>query len=465
MRLHQSALRLTDGQSQGGPQAPGGGICYLGSRRTSAGLAVASLQSVEGLTFGGLVLFLLLLSLLLPGGMARAVGTPPVDYLGAVEEAEAALTAPVVDPDDPGAALLGADRMAHSEYAFKLALVGRYDEAVAVFNQSNEPPLIHASVPPPAAMADAIDGLARLARDHRVVFINEAHHMPVHRAFTQRLLVRLRTLGFTHFAAEGFSPNARRAGASRYPLRSPFGVLTDEPLYGDLRRRAVALGYQVIGYDMRPDCKAIGDVWRCVDQRERLSAQALVDQVLKDPAARLLVHVGYGHGSRHADDKGRSLGQYLVDMTGEMPLCIDQVRYTPQDRAAREPAEYADLLTRAQGAEPLLPLAADGSPWNAGRPGVDAWIVHPRPLMRGGRPDWLRMAGARHDRAIPTFLCGPVRPCLVQAFAADEPIETAVPVDQILVRAGEGMPVLVLPDGAFHLVARGRGGIINSLEP
>lgn len=409
--------------------------------------------------------FLLVLFCLVPGGMARAAVDPPVDYLAALDVAAAALMVPVVDPNDPSALILGADRMVRSDYAFTLAHVGRYEEAVAVFNEGNAPPAIQVPVPPPATMVDAVDGLARLARDHRVVFINEAHHMPLHRAFTQRLLVRLRELGFTHFAAEGFPLGVNRNGLVGHPLRSPFAVLTDEPLYGDLRRQAVTLGYQIVAHDVRPDCQIIGDPWECLDQRERLSAQRLVDQVLKDPAARVLVHVGYGHGSRHVDDKWRSLAQYLVDMTGEMPLSVDQVRYTAQDRPAMEPVEYVDLLARIQGAGPSLPLAADGSPWNAGRPGVDAWIVHSRPVDRGGRPDWLRMAGVRRDRTIPSFLCGPVRPCLVQAFAAEESIETAVPMDQILIRAGEATPVLVLPEGAFRLVARSRGGIINSLEP
>ncbi len=37
------------------PQSPGGGIRRLGFRRTSGGLAVASLQTAKGQTLGSLV--------------------------------------------------------------------------------------------------------------------------------------------------------------------------------------------------------------------------------------------------------------------------------------------------------------------------------------------------------------------------------------------------------------------------
>lgn len=48
----------------------------------------------------------------------------------------------------------------------------------------------------------ALETLAELAPQQRVVFINEAHHVPQHRAFSILLLRHLRMAGFTHFAAE-----------------------------------------------------------------------------------------------------------------------------------------------------------------------------------------------------------------------------------------------------------------------
>ena len=39
---------------------------------------------------------------------------------------------------------------------------------------------------------------------------------------------------------------------------------------------------------------------------------------------------------------------------------------------------------------------------------------------------------------------------LVQAFYADEP-DDAVPIDQILVKPGEELPMLMLPNGEFRL--------------
>jgi hypothetical protein len=48
----------------------------------------------------------------------------------------------------------------------------------------------------------ALDALAWAASDAQVVMINEAHHVPRHRAFILALLQRLRRQGFTYFDAE-----------------------------------------------------------------------------------------------------------------------------------------------------------------------------------------------------------------------------------------------------------------------
>jgi len=57
------------------------------------------------------------------------------------------------------------------------------------------------------------------------VLINEAHHVPQHRALTLRLLHRLRPLGFTHFAAETLDPALARLEA--------WNALTPGPWFSD----------------------------------------------------------------------------------------------------------------------------------------------------------------------------------------------------------------------------------------
>src|SRR5262245_31165055 len=54
---------------------------------------------------------------------------------------------------------------------------------------------------------DALEAIVSEAKSHRVVIVNEAHHVPQHRAFIQRVVLALAKEGFTYYAAETFSPD------------------------------------------------------------------------------------------------------------------------------------------------------------------------------------------------------------------------------------------------------------------
>jgi hypothetical protein len=59
------------------------------------------------------------------------------------------------------------------------------------------------------------------------------------------------------------------------------------------------------------------------------------------------------------------------------------------------------------------------------------------------------MHGYRQPRVIPAQLLPKTGRRLVQAFVADESAD-AVPMDQVLVTAGEPAPVLMLPKGRYR---------------
>ncbi|QJE73135.1 hypothetical protein HHL28_08595 [Aerophototrophica crusticola] len=363
-------------------------------------------------------------------------------------------------------AVLGKEAVLLSQLAMNLSYVGRHDEAISVFNRGRDapPPESDEDAAQATAALPALDGIARAAQGRRVVFINEAHHVPMHRAFTLRLLVSLRQAGFTHFAAEAFPTIA---GGSEWrdaaPVRSPYGVLTDEPIYADLIRTAVGLGYKLVTYDAAPDCEITAETReKCIDQRERAAAEKLVRGIETEPNSKVLVHVGFGHGAKVTGPGYKSLGQYVAELTGSDPLSVDQVSFSPQDRRDLETPGYTTLLRLSGQTEPFVPVKGDGTIWRQAGPGTDIQVVHPRPRDQSGRPDWLRMGGLRDDVPIPPWMCGSARPCLVQAFAAKEDPERFVPVDQVLVRQGERMPVLVLPQGEHLIVARGPRGVLNT---
>jgi hypothetical protein len=286
------------------------------------------------------------------------------------------------------------------------------------------------------APLDALETLAEAADSVQVIMINEAHHIPQHRAFTIELLGALRKKGFTYFAAEalGNDPGLAERG---YPTEKT-GTYFAEPLCGDMVRTALHLGYKIVPYEPEPGS---GD-------REGEQAANIARILQADPRAKILVHAGYSHIEELPLLGKRWMASRFKEMAGIDPLTVNQDWMTEQIEPKNEAAAYrraveAGLLTR-----PVVFRNGAGKLWTV-RDGVDVTLFHPRSHYENGRPTWLRMNGLRSPFPLPQEICGPAPRCLVRARSAAEGPD-ATPIDQIL--AEPGRPVaLLLPAGEFAL--------------
>ncbi len=306
----------------------------------------------------------------------------------------------------------------------------------------------------------ALDEIVARARERRAVFINEAHHVPRHRVLTYELLRRLKPLGYRYFAAETLSAEDAELALRGYPRLDMSGYYTNEPIFAELVREALRLGYTVVPYEHDTECAPSSDEpWRCQNERELGQARNLFERVFrKDPQARVLVHAGYSHINENGDGavepstttlEGRSwvtMARYFRRLTGLDPLTVDQVRYmsasAPKTLRIRQPS----VLRRKDGI------------W-LGPPMYDLVVLHPAERVRRGRPDWVRL-DARVLIAAPLKACRDVRPCLIRAFYASED-QWAVPADQVLVRDGAA-PALALRPGGYRIEPLGPDGALES---
>ena len=185
-------------------------------------------------------------------------------------------------------------------YGTAASMVGEYDEARATY-------LAHRKPQPLPGGYDRVEPalpeiLARAGRT-RVVLLNESHAEAQTRASNFSLLAPLRALGFTHLGIEALDVVAVPASAVRcagatlsdtqlpvrgYPLGlGVTGYYTQEPVFGELLREALRLGFELVAYET----PTMGE-----SQQEREQAQAdNLACVLKDPKAKLVVIGGFGH--------------------------------------------------------------------------------------------------------------------------------------------------------------------------
>jgi hypothetical protein len=149
-------------------------------------------------------------------------------------------------------------------FGTELSFTGRDREAIAyfdkVFTHGEDRPADFDKVYPggqvqPADLAglgpeDAVAAITALASHRRVVMIIEAHHAPQHRLMTLLLLQSLKREGYGYFAAETLDKSDDRLQSRGYPTLAT-GFYTAEPLYGDVVRTALRLGYRVMPYELK----------------------------------------------------------------------------------------------------------------------------------------------------------------------------------------------------------------------
>lgn len=394
--------------------------------------------------------------------------------------------------------------MAQQFFAFSEAELGLYGEAVRDFPLKARLPA-DTVLPTPAhwKAVDAVDAIAGLAEHRRVVMINEAHHDAHTRLLTLALLPRLRELGYTHLAIEALVEDNDALHQRGYPVVGSGTEYLREPVYGEIVREALRLGYVLVPYD--PESRSTQD-------RESEQARTLFRKVLQGhPEAKLLVHGGYAHIDKAPGRLGTVLpmAAQLHALSGLDILSVDQtdireeepfneleahrevtnavrtgdsLRGVPQNGLtprldARAPlrSAYHQIVDAFRPDRPIvLRSTTDGTPWSA-RPTVyDLNVILPPanehvssyvrdrviPLRVNGkslialpaaadghRPDWLALGGRRLPVSVGTDLCAKSFPCLVEAHYIGEP-DNALAADRyVFLERGAGNTLWLRPGG------------------
>jgi len=339
--------------------------------------------------------------------------------------------------------------------------IGEYKEALLYFDKSLAAQNKTDSIDPidPSELnkykpQNAIKFIKSIADTNQAIMLNEGHNLAYNRAFAIRLLDVLYKKGFRYFAAETLAESDKELDKRGYPAYGKTGFYTDEPVYGDLIRTALKIGYKVVAYESETGTAYL---------RERGQAQNLYDRILsKDPKAKIFVYAGYDHIAKGGEkDENKLMAQFFKDISKINPYSIDQVDMAERSSPENEFKTYKKALTKNMGKEPVVFCNKEGKSYVVSSIKYDAQIFHPRSEYQKGRPTWLLMGGLRKHYEFSAELCKGKFPSLVQAFLANEG-KDAVPIDQVKVSDSKNIPALVLPVGEFKLrVVDDYGNIVN----
>jgi hypothetical protein len=310
----------------------------------------------------------------------------------------------------------------------------------------------------------AVDAVLRLARDRRVVMFDEEHLSSRERAFMHLLLEGLREAGFTHLACETLAED-RALNERGHPVMTS-GYYAKDPLYGDLLRRADALGFTFAMYEAppeearpRPDDTSRNDA---TNRREVAQAKKLAT-LLDDPSARVVVFAGRHHIS---EAKPAEPGDWtpmagvFAELTGVDPLTVDLIVLTERGRAIDDHPAWLEAQDEGFLKDrPVMLFDANGDAYSALRGSIDAMVFFPRTRMVDGRPDWLELGGLR-KRVWPvpeSVVASEV--VLMQAIVAGEGGD-AVPMDQVVIGPGHERVPLLLRSGEYVVRVVDRRGVV-----
>lgn len=305
------------------------------------------------------------------------------------------------------------------------SFVGDYAGARAMFSIAQPAAKDDSAAPIADYTAEpALDAIAELAKGHQAIFFNEDHNLALTRTLTVQILAKLRAEGYDTFAAETLYADDTGLARRGYPTVDT-GFYTEEPIYAEMVRSALKLGYKVIAYE--DESAAVGDA------RERNQARNLYTRSFgANPHARLVVNAGFMHiqkVGKYFD--GAAMAQHFITLSGITPITVEQTVMVPHDQVEGDHPAYRQIAQSRHFDTPVVFRNATGSLWSLRPAAFDVSVVFPPAALLQGRPTWAAIWGLRAPYAVSADLCKDTFPCLVEARYAEEG-DDAIPADRLL---------------------------------
>lgn len=308
------------------------------------------------------------------------------------------------------------------------AIAGRDQDARDAFDYMFER-LDRSTVPEAFDFTRSVEAMSVVidrAAEKRVVMINEAHHLSLHRRFAEELARRLFESGYTALSLEALRSDFD--GPITRPLRHSDGFYTNDPAMANIVRFYLDNGGIVLGHEASAQARQAGG------GRSNLQAQAIEAHLEAYPDRKLLVLSGWGHVS----EGGSQTAAQLREITGLDPLTIDQTAPPPRGQSCgSQPMIYYDLHAE------MVRVGASAQ--------ADLVIRHGPPCLEGGSGRAWMSEYRRVDLEAPVS-----PPLLVQAHSPSDSAG-AVAVDQRVILQGEPVELSLRP-GVYDVTYRSAGG-------
>ncbi|HLP95514.1 MAG TPA: hypothetical protein VK168_15835 [Saprospiraceae bacterium] len=227
--------------------------------------------------------------------------------------------------------------------------------------------------------------------EERVIMLNEAHSRGQSRSFLRDLLPKLYQKGFRSIAVEALGYEDTLLNIRKYPIQST-GYYVREPVFGQLIREALTLGFDLVPYEEKDGAY---DSNKSYEENQNVREQAQADNIAaylkQHPETKMIVWAGHGHIEKYTDNKWVKMAQRLCLAVGRDIPSIEctQMKEHWEPECAHE--KYQAVWTRYSFKKPVVLLENDTVfvP-KKDRRKVDVSVFMPPTDMSAGYPHWMK---------------------------------------------------------------------------
>lgn len=332
---------------------------------------------------------------------------------------------------------------------------------------------VHDHVNQIAISTDPVSDITQQARTAAITMMNEAHDYPYHRAFVMSLLPALKSMGYKYLAMEALANSSSPVNAKfMKSLSQKTGYYTSEPVFGELVRYALELGYTLIPYEYTPtsflpiNTEDTIQLAIRIHERDSLQALNLIKATKKYKDGKILVLGGYSHTLEAVENTGYfnpfyPMALYFKQLSGTDPLTINQDQFSKANTGNVGGIVYNQLCKEGKVNRPICTQYGDtiivGEMVQQGL--SDIYTMLPQTTYMNGRPTWLTLNGLRkpYKYVFPKKAMNSL--ILVQAYYLKEvkdpkTINQKVPADQFMLLENSNIYFYLRPGFSYLIVCR-----------
>lgn len=290
-----------------------------------------------------------------------------------------------------------------------------------------------------------------------IILINESHHIPYHRVFVMELLEELRNKGYSHLAMETFEGEDYNNDFPQFKD----GYYLREPLFAEMIRKAIKLGFELVEYESKEKCDRSGkEKYFCSNYRDSIQADNIYKIFEEQEDAKVLVYAGYSHIKETYEGGTKRMGYYL-NRKNLNPLSIDQTKMNLHLDPEREHGIYKGVKKTNSFETPIVMVDKNNTPWSY-TDRIDMMIFHPKLKKDEDRFSFYSINNERIKYKVNTKNYEDSS-LLIQAFYKNEKSTSRIPADQIIFKEEDKSNFLFLYPNEYELVIRNlKGEILDS---